>query len=260
MHSTTEKLCSVESCDVPSYARGMCSTHYRRWLRDPSNGLQGTACMICGCERTVVGGARGMCARHYDDWRKRPENRSGDARPNRVNRIEILDTSAAIILCRRDGSTLRAVVDASDVLLVRPYHWVSALRGRTTYAYGWSENQAHIILMHRLIAGAPNDLEVDHINGDGLDNRRHNLRLATKAQNAQNRQGLCSSNTSGFRGVHFDKRSRKWRAAVRINGRDVKLGRFDDPVEAARAASNARAEMMPFSADARTGTDDAGCD
>lgn len=82
---------------------------------------------------------------------------------------------------------------------------------------------------------------VDHKNGDGLDNRRQNLRLATHAQNMCNRRPSRGS-TSRFLGVHYDSSRGKWRAKIKpVNGRYEHLGRFDSEVEAAVAYNVAAA-------------------
>jgi len=75
-------------------------------------------------------------------------------------------------------------------------------------------------------------VEVDHKNGDPLDNRRQNLRLCTHAQNQHN-TGLSCVNTSGFKGV--SKRGKRWKAQIRINGKQTYLGTYDTPEEAGAA-------------------------
>jgi len=89
------------------------------------------------------------------------------------------------------------------------------------------------IYMHRLLLGQPIGLQVDHRNGNRLDNRRCNLRLASATQNAAN-SGPKPSNRSGFRGVSWFPRDRRWTVHIKVNGRAKNLGYFDDPVEAAR--------------------------
>jgi HNH endonuclease/AP2 domain len=77
-------------------------------------------------------------------------------------------------------------------------------------------------------------LHIDHINGDRLDNRLENLRLATDLQNMHNCP-KTSRNKSGYKGVHWDKWRNSWRATIRVNGKSIKLGRFDDPALAHKA-------------------------
>lgn len=81
--------------------------------------------------------------------------------------------------------------------------------------------------------------QVDHINRDALDNRIENLREATGSQNCANRK-LFKNNTSGARGVSWDKTRGKWAAHASVNGVQKKLGYYDDLEAAAEQAKNAR--------------------
>ncbi len=81
----------------------------------------------------------------------------------------------------------------------------------------------------------PKSMPVDHINCDGLDNRRANLRLATRQQNKCNSRPRARRGTSRYKGVWWDKERRKWRAAVGYNGKTKHLGAFDNDIEAAKA-------------------------
>ena len=84
-------------------------------------------------------------------------------------------------------------------------------------------------LLHRIIMGEPDGKEVDHINGNTRDNRRENLRLCNRAENGRNR-GKLSNNTSGFKGVSWNKETDKWRASIMVgDGKQKHLGYFDDP-------------------------------
>ena len=89
--------------------------------------------------------------------------------------------------------------------------------------------------LHRFIVNAPKGMEVDHINGDRLDNRRVNLRICTRLENAKNRS-ISKLNKSGFKGVHFcrDRKRRKvWMASIRVDGKRITLGRYFNILEAA---------------------------
>lgn len=99
------------------------------------------------------------------------------------------------------------------------------------------------ILMHRVIMERVLDYsdfeEVDHIDGDGLNNCRSNLRPVTHKQNLENRR-LNKNNKSGVRGVSWNKRARKWRAYVMSNGIEKHLGFFTRLEEAEKAVIAAR--------------------
>jgi hypothetical protein len=95
--------------------------------------------------------------------------------------------------------------------------------------------------MHRLILD-PGTAEVDHINGDTLDNRRCNLRLATHAQNMCNNR-MRSHNTSGYRGVFWYAERRKWGALIVARRKRKFLGLYADAVDAARAYDAAAIEL-----------------
>lgn len=123
-----------------------------------------------------------------------------------------------------------AIVDDEDFERVSQYKWYAHI-GESSGPYA---RQYPIGQMHRLILDAPPHLYVDHIDGNGLNNRRSNLRLCTKGQNAAN-SILPSTNRSGFRGVWLHRPLQKWRAGIRFQGRNISLGCFDDPIEAARA-------------------------
>lgn len=105
-----------------------------------------------------------------------------------------------------------------------------------------TKHRKHHIAMHRFLLGVTDkSIQVDHINGDGLDNRRENLRLCTQTQNnANNRIGI--RNKSGFKGVSWFKPVSKWRATIVFNKKQTSLGYFTDPKEAAKAY-NAAAEV-----------------
>jgi len=91
--------------------------------------------------------------------------------------------------------------------------------------------------MHREVLNMANYMYVDHINHNGLDNRKANLRLATKSQNAWNSSGRRGR--SGFKGVSFEKKTGLWRASIAYHGEKKYLGNFHDKREAAKAYDRA---------------------
>lgn len=173
------------------------------------------------------------------------------------NDYEIRGNVTAVYI-RYKGRLLETIVDTEDLplLLNSEFSWYAkyAKSNKSLYVVGYgikrNGKQKHIFL-HRLLMGDPKGKLVDHINNNTLDNRRSNLRLATVSQNLQNRKGVTIHNTSGYRGVSFDKECGKYRAYIRINNKLIHLGRFDTAVEAARAASAARKKYMPYSKEAR---------
>jgi hypothetical protein len=93
--------------------------------------------------------------------------------------------------------------------------------------------------LHQAVLRAPPGVvEIDHINHDGLDCRRSNLRPATTQQNQANR-GPQRNNTSGFKGVRWSSQGRTWQAQIKVSGRVRYLGRFADPKTAASAYDRA---------------------
>lgn len=135
----------------------------------------------------------------------------------------------AVALVPVAGSDARAIVEAEDAPLVAGRTW---RLHRDGYAVaGGATRRVH---MHALVLPVDPPLTVDHWNLNRLDNRRSNLRPATRAQQQWNRGPTCT-NTSGFKGVSWHRLRARWRASIRLDGRQVHLGLFDDPAEAARA-------------------------
>jgi hypothetical protein len=129
---------------------------------------------------------------------------------------------------------LVALVDDADYdQVVAPGSWYASPSGPNFYARKncWRAGHYVAVFMHMLITGWPN---VDHRNGNGLDNQRANLRRSTRSQNMANRRTPCT-NTSGFKGVHWHARCRKWVAQIGANGQLHYLGLFSSPEAAARA-------------------------
>jgi hypothetical protein len=129
-----------------------------------------------------------------------------------------------------------AVIDAEDADIILAHKWFADQDGYKWYAVRTSRQGGTQtrVAMHRVILDTPPGFHTDHIDGDGLNNRRSNLRIATPSQNVVN-SGLRTTNRSGFIGVHWNRNSRKWLAGVRVEGKIVHCGGYSDPEEAARA-------------------------
>lgn len=102
----------------------------------------------------------------------------------------------------------------------------------------WRAPRRIKLYMHRILLNAPDGVEVDHINGDSLDNRRCNLRLCSPTENQRNRS-LASNNSSGYKGVYWDPHRNRWIARIKVNGTRKHLGRFMSAEDAARAYDQA---------------------
>lgn len=133
---------------------------------------------------------------------------------------------------------LFAVVDVADLHIVESINWYAKVKnGATTYAARWrpvGASRSDETLMHRMIAGTPKHMDTDHIDGNGLNNRRSNLRSATKSQNMHNAR-VRKDNSSGYKGVNWNKRKAKWEARIRLNGKHHRLGYHATPEAAHKA-------------------------
>ena len=83
------------------------------------------------------------------------------------------------------------------------------------------------IRIHRFILDCNKNDVVDHINGNTLDNRKQNLRICSQQQNTMNNSNIRSNNTSGYKGVTWDKSKNKWTAQITVNYKNIHLGRYD---------------------------------
>jgi len=126
------------------------------------------------------------------------------------------------------------IFDDDDILLLFNYRWHIARRSRNV-AYAMARDHGcKAVYMHQLILPAPKGMMVDHINGNGLDNRRCNLRLCVKVENQRNQRPRFGKR---FKGVHFNTRliSKPWSASIRVKYKTLHLGYFATEIEAAKA-------------------------
>jgi hypothetical protein len=133
------------------------------------------------------------------------------------------------------------IIEPPDYYAYSKYKWILSADGNNFYAVREAKigpKKTKIVSLHREIMNAPKGILVDHRNGDGLDNRRENLRLATYSQNNINKPKKANT-SSIFRGVCFEKCCQEWGVFTRVNGKQKRIGRFKDEVEAARAYDRA---------------------
>lgn len=133
---------------------------------------------------------------------------------------------------------LVVLVDDEDFEWLNQWNWYTLKAKQTFYAYRHSKisdkcGTGFCFYMHREILKAPKDIQVDHRNGDGLQNTRENLRSCTHAQNCMNkRKGLNFS--SIYKGVSWRKDTEKWDAKIQFNKKTIHLGPSFSEIEAAR--------------------------
>lgn len=152
--------------------------------------------------------------------------------------------SINIPLSSRKYPGMFAIVDADDFEWLNQFRWHPTKGHNTFYAASTDPETKRAILMHRIILGLedPED-EGDHEDGNGLNNRRSNLRLATHAQNTRNTRRRYNA-TNPYRGVYWHERGKKWLAKVGCLGINHHLGLFTDPKEAALARDAKARELF----------------
>jgi hypothetical protein len=136
------------------------------------------------------------------------------------------------------------LVDNDDYEYLNQWKWFAVHKGNGRFYVRRSSKRIggqtqKNILMHREIMKPPNGMVVDHVNGDGLDNRKRNLRVCTQAENAKNLK-IKSTNKSGVTGVSFDKG--KWRAQIMVNYKKIYLGIFGTKSAAHQAYVTAKSK------------------
>jgi hypothetical protein len=154
-----------------------------------------------------------------------------------------------IPLHAKDGSIKAyAIVDPEDFERFGHLRWCLSGNGAVVMSTRRVGLEPYL---HRAILGLTRGdrREGDHRDGDKLDNRRSNLRVATKSQNGQNRVRLSKRNSSGYRGVHQDTRDGTWSAAIMVEGKRHRRAGFKTAAEAGHAAAAMRAQHMPFAID-----------
>ena len=171
--------------------------------------------------------------------------------PNKYREVTIdgAEVVEMIIESKKHGTHI-VLVDKEDYPRVKDFRWVlRGVWGSRAYAQtniphpdgGWyyppngkRRRRQMRAQMHRLIMNVPNGMVTDHINHNGLDNRKSNLRVCTCSENNRNKRSQKGS-TSIYKGVCRHKATGKWRARIKFEGKRMHIGYFTDEKEAARA-------------------------
>ena len=125
-----------------------------------------------------------------------------------------------------------ALVDDEDYEYLNQFKWYAQKIHNIYYAMRSLPkiNKPHQLCMHAVIVGTPPGMVTDHINGNGLDNRRENLRIVTNRENLQN---LHHPKSSKYPGVSFITSRKKWRTQIQLKGKRQFLGEYSDETTAA---------------------------
>lgn len=138
---------------------------------------------------------------------------------------------------------LFALVDDEDFEKLSKYKW-RADRGNSTFYAARLVEKGRNIRMHRQILGVTDPkMDVDHKNGNGIDNRRSNLRVCSRSLNNANR-AVQSNSGSGIKGVFWDKERNKWQVKIGYERKVFNLGRFSDLTTAVKAYNDKAKELF----------------
>lgn len=132
-----------------------------------------------------------------------------------------------------------ALIDDEDYALISKYKWCAVCKINTTYAKTHlfkSNNSAIHEYMHRMIMmlHRGDKQQVDHIDGNGLNNQKLNLRVVTRSQNGMNKNKKRKT-SSKYKGVYYNKLNKNWRSRIHVNREYIELGSFDTEIDAAKA-------------------------
>lgn len=149
-----------------------------------------------------------------------------------------------IDLVGKRGVGKKMLVDDEDYPLLSQYRWWLKWNGRGPNMYPATYVRGHKnkVVVHRMLMSPPDGYEIDHIDGNELNNQRSNLRIVSRSQNNlnQHRKRTYRRMTSRYIGVCWGARERKWRATITIGGKQKYLGTYHNEFDAVNARALAR--------------------
>jgi len=163
----------------------------------------------------------------------------------RLERLPAIPNAAYLMLT----NSVVSLVDADMLSLLCQWRW-QLNRGGYAWRHARQDGKNINIFVHRVVMGLEygDSREVDHIDGNKLDNRRSNLRIVSSRQQSQN---LAAHGRSKYRGVSFHRHSGLWRAEVRVKGVRYSAGYYENEADAGKAAAKLRASVMTHANEAR---------
>lgn len=206
---------------------------------------QNKECKVEGCKKSSLykyHGRKGYCCRHYTQLLKYGKI----FKKTKYDKNEIIDCKDYYEIClynrakrgEEQKEIARTKIDKDDLEKVKNYQWSIKSCKKNIKNYMYVKNTKNKIKLHQLIMGRKKGYEIDHINHKTLDNRKQNLRFVTHSQNLMNGKKRID-NTSGYKGVIWDKDNKKWRAQLHINQKHIGLGRFINKQDAINARRKA---------------------
>lgn len=159
-----------------------------------------------------------------------------------LNKIELNKEHAILLIHSDTHGDFEILIDLEDVDVVQKYKWgISAAKSPPyDYVRYYATTSKNSILLHRYLTDCPNDMVVDHIDGNSLNNRRENLRVCTDSQNKKNCKKYAN-NKSGYKGViwyHY-RNINKWMSYICVDNKRITLGYFEDIKDAVECRKNA---------------------
>ena len=197
-------------------------------------------CEICGREQDKLRSIKGyhLCSKHYAQFYHYGKFLDSSSRTEKdLNEIIIEGDVARIQLYDRQQNVIGEVlIDTEDVNKVKNYKWRLSKggtdRSKCHEVRTGNASSTYTNSLHRHIMDCPSDLYVDHINGDRFDNRKINLRICSNQENNWNIVKNCT-NTSGYKGVNFDKTRNKWVSEIKLKDKKIFIGRYNNIQHAA---------------------------
>lgn len=192
-------------------------------------------CDICGREQEKLHTLKQLhlCNKHYSQYQQYGKFLDNNPRTTNDPNEIIINGNIAKIILRDAGQNIvgEAIIDVEDISKVIGYKWRlykgGTDRSKCNGVYTGNVKKSNCISLHRFLMNCPKNMYVDHINGNRFDNRKSNLRICTNQENNFNRTAQ-DNNTSGSKGVWFDKSRHKWAVEIKYNNKKIYIGRYED--------------------------------